>query len=217
MGKYRKRRFYRKRKPWYHYKNMGGYAKTAVTALAIAKQVKDMVNVEYKALDNTASPNMTTTYQVDNLNVIPTGDTSSGRDGDKVRCKSILIQGNVKQNASATQTTCTFGLLLWKRPNGNTLAPSDVFKENSTYSPRTIAKMQDYKILCRWTYSFSSTGSRVRAFKKYLKVNIPMKYDGSLGTIAQQMENGLYLFYMSDEVTNVPEITYYTRIRYLDN
>lgn len=211
---YKKR--YRRYKKRSYFRPQNSY-RIAKNAFALAKKVSGMVNVEYKHKDETFSATVGNTWGSTNLTDIAEGDGSSGRDGDKIRLKSFLIEGNVRLHDSDDKCMVTLALVQWKRPNGQTIAKGNIFSNDYVYSLRETTKMQDYKILWRKSFALETGGNEYIKFKKYMKLNLPCKFDASTGAIATQVENSLYLFSVSTEATNEPTLSYQSRIRYIDN
>ena len=89
--KYRRKRRYRKKG--------GKVASTAYKALALAKTMRRQV--EYKFHGNQPARVLSTIGSVDNLNLIPEGDSSITRTGLKISPTSLLLKIRIRHGDDA--------------------------------------------------------------------------------------------------------------------
>lgn len=219
MVKYRKKRYRKKRWNYGRFMtNAGKTAATALTALRLAKQVKGMVNVEYKFFDNSYTLNPdNSTLAVEGLNAIGQSDAVNGREGNKIRCKSIQMNFTVKKHASATNTVVRLLLLMSKdkdtAPTVTTIIDTVTGSERCL-NPRADVGRKDFVTLKDWTCVFQAN-QEIKRLKYYKRCSIPITWTSSTSTAFK--ENALYLVALSNEATNTPTINGYSRLRYVDN
>ncbi len=185
--------------------------------------IRHLLNVEKKNFD-TELTNGTlpgTTGAIQQLTNIPIGDTVGARDGNQCKLISVYIRGNVRQNASATQTVCRFMLVLDKQTNGAiyTLAQllNNVTADDNVVSPLNLDNMYRFIVLWDKVITLSDTGSTVKFFKFYKKLDLKLRFDAAAGTIADLTTNSLSIVRIGDEATNLPTVTYSVRLRFVDN
>lgn len=204
-------------------------AKYGPTGLALAKAVIPYLpfNAEYKlhevtdtALDLSTDPN--TTGQCVSLCTPVQGLTQSTRIGSSIRATSIYIRGQIKCNASATQTFVRVALVRDTKCGG-VLPDMDaaVWNSNSMVSMRNIQFGSRFKVMYDRVFGFGATGTdTTRFFKIYKKLSRragKLEFDGNAGTVADLSSQNYILCMWSTEATNVPTVTYHSRVRYLDN
>ncbi len=218
---YRRRYKSYSRKPRRRRRNIF-WRRGANKALYMAKKALSMLNVEFKNHDvPTAATIPDATGTIQQLTNINQGDTTNTRDGAQVKLTSIFIRGNIKQNASATQTVVRLMLVLDKQTNQTiyTLADllQDVTASDSVLSVNNLDNKHRFIVLWDRSFSLSDSGRQVIAFKFHKKLNLKIRYDNTGNGIADLTSYSLSLVRLSDEATNVPSLRSITRIRYVDN
>ncbi len=226
---YRKRYTKPYRKPDY----LGSYNRyvgAAAGTIALAHQVyklKRLINVEQKFFDVTSAA----TNIVDGIGTIvqltniPQGDTDETRDGAQVKLSSwsfkafitvspsIPVDGNVvtvllvedKQTNQAIYTTATL-----LQNTGNILSPISSLNLDNKFR---------FKVHKRWIFQINSSSGPRKILKFYKKFNNKMflRFDASTPAIADLTTKSLSLLFIGTAATNVPQITFFNRLRYIDN
>ena len=213
---YGRKRYYRRRT--YRKSSGNSWGSIAKKALSTAMFVKNLVNAETK--NYITSWTMTTggplaATQV--LNQIPQGDSSSQRNGDSVKNKSLVIRGDISANRTqAGDWTNNVRVLLIKMKNAQT-APllSEIFKDpSSIHSPRHPNYMKQYKIIHDKIYTLDK-----QRLLKNIKWSFPLKsHTEYTGTSGGMTSNAYYMLFQSDTSGSVfPTFTFTSNLTYLDN
>jgi len=200
----------------------GNVARTAGAALAVGKLALSLINPEFKYIDEEATHNsVTTTHILDLLNPLGLGTTSTTRNGTSVKNMSIDIGLLVTRNtASTTNNFVRVVLVLDKHPNAVAPTAANIFQSSAALlSPRNLAFRNRFVFLKDWIIDIGNAGNRPSVHAKlYKKLQLHTTFNtGNSSTIADITENAFYLCMVSDASTNAPNITYWSRIRFLDN
>lgn len=214
---YNRRRRYRRRRgraPWYRRKYNA--LQLASAALRGVRYVKGMVNSEMLHLENNASTTVSSTGSIVHLTNISQGDTDSGRTGNSIFARNLMIRIITTQHASATNTFCRFILFQDNQQLSDTPpGVSDVLSFVSTISPLNSGTFGRFKVLKNWYFALDSGAQKSKIIQYYRKLWHHVRYNGSATTDIQK--GGLYLLMLTSEATNVPSVAYDVRLGYHDN
>ncbi len=198
-----------------------GFINTAEKALAVARAVRALINVEYKNIrvNFTADPN--STGAVVNLTGIAQGDTNASRDGNKVRAKHLHVGGSAVLNASATTTLLRMYIL--RDNNGSTTQPAitDLWSSVNVFfngQPKLGDPQNNSRFSVLWDKKIilSATGGKEQAYFEYkMELDHHIFYTGTAST--DEGKGNVYLFIASSEATNDPVISAACNIKFLDN
>lgn len=205
---------YRKGKKAYRFAK--AHQSEAKQALALAKKVARMVNVEYKYdLTNYAST-VPWTGLTQNLCNPAQGDGMTNRDGDSLKLARVSGRLNCQIHASATATTVRLILFRGKNTNGTDPAPGDILVTGSGLMFQN-PKREDNKFSTKILYDKMYTLTQDR---KLINFNWNFKLYGHVkfepGSAVVQ-DGGLYLLIISNEQTNVPTLNYSLKTTFTDN
>lgn len=187
----------------------------ALTAYKGVKYIRSLVNSEVYKYDISNQLTFNTTPGVVHLTGIAQGDTLATRTGNSILCKGVYLRLLFSKHASATFTQIRVVLVRDNQQISDT-SPSytDVFDASSTFgrvNPNTAGRfsiLYDKMIVLSSQRDFSQQV----IYRKMLK---HIKYNGTADTDIQK--GGLYLMYLTNEATNVPSLTYTSRVYYHDN
>lgn len=190
----------------------------------LAKDVwtlKNLINVEFKSSD---IYNSTQTAPLAGalvlVNHLTKGDDYNNRDGRQVRFKSLFLNGRVIMHASATHTAVRMVVFIDKQPNGVVPTATDVLSTATTNlidAFRNLNNRKRFVILKDARYTLN-TDYPEKQIKYYKKLDMKTIYDdGDAGTIADITTNALYVMWISDEGTWVPDVRVPARLRFIDN
>lgn len=221
---YRKRNYYRRRNVRRGKKRvpMFGRADRAVGKAAwyMAKKALSLINVERKFSDVTSTGTSVNATRI-LLNGLSTGDSTNQRNGQSIKVTQIYCQLKFNLNASATDTTIRYMLILDRDPRGVIYNISDLLQDYTNYpitSPLNLdSNVRRYTVLMdrrlKLNTNYPETIRRIN-----VKRPIHVRYDpDDTGTITDIAYNSIYLMFLSDESTNYPTVQYYCRIRFIDN
>lgn len=194
----------------------------AKKALALAKKVKSMLNVEYKINDNhiTGSGSDINGSIVQLSNLLQ-GNTNETRDGNQVKYTQIQLKYFVTINSGATATLVRVFLILDKQTNTAIYTPAQILKNitvgDGMNSPYNRNFRRRFRVLYDRVHDLSINGNRVIRGKKTINISVPVRYNGTSGSISALTENSLSFMHLSSEATNVPAITAFMRCLFVDN
>lgn len=184
------------------------------------KMLKNLINVEFKKHDVYNSVNSNNTGNLILLNGLSNGDDYNDRDGRSVRFKSIQVQTRTLLNPSSTNTVFRMILFLDKQANAGSPAVTellDVSTAARTDAFRNLDYRKRYVILKDKRFTINSDYPE-KIVDFYKKLDMKTIYDdSSTSTINDITTNSLYLYLVSDEVTNTPATLYNVRLRFIDN
>jgi len=221
-SRYNRRSYAKRRGPYRGRVNWSKSLSTASKALTLARQVKQMVNVEYKHHTKTETAlDCVSTVSPVCLCLIPSGDVDTKRDGSKVRAKWITFNYTLTMHASAVSTVVRVMLVIDTQTNQTAFSGSDLLLDTSIadniVSPLNLDNAGRFRVIYDRYHSFSVNANRIIARKVYKKLNLPLKFDASTPGIEDLTQNSIHLVCFSTEATYEPKITYISRIRYIDN
>lgn len=207
-------------KAWYDKKYSA--MQIAGKAWSTAQYLKGLINVERKFLDvNQSGDTINWNGTVAQLANINQGDGVNQRDGQSVLLKSILIRGAITYGSVHGSNLIRVVVFMDKRNSTGVFpSPLDVYANvgnaNAPNSPLLNNSYGRFKILYTNLFTVSDTGQKARPFKIYINhIDKHIHYTGTAGT--DESRNQIYIMYTSDVNTDDPSISYYSRIRYIDN
>ena len=157
---YRKR--YRKKKrsklPWYERKYTA--SQLAKKAWKTAKWLKSVVNVEKKICDTTPNGGVSSSGTVVPITTVAQGDSQIARDGNSIKCTSLLMRGTFTQNPSATNSYMRVIYFIDNQQIADTTpGVTDVLQSASVTSPLNPSSLGRFSIIKDMQLSFSATGT----------------------------------------------------------
>lgn len=196
----------------------------AAKALSLARHVKSLLNVETKNHDVQQSlVTVTTTPVIVQLTNIAQGDTTNTRDGAQCKVTQLEFRMQVLLN-STTATRSAFRCLIIcdRQTNQAIYTAADVLEDVSAtdmvFSPINLDNKRRFQILADFvTFVSIASSTIIRQYKRYIKLNKLIRFDGSTPDITDLTQNSLSLLMVSSEATNGPQITTFSRIRFIDN
>ncbi len=194
----------------------------AAKALAMAKYLKSVVNVEYKNFDTqTLASGINQTPAIVQLTNIAQGDTTITRDGASIKIVSIRFVYNITANASAPVTHIRVMVVCDKQTNQAIYTAGDLLQDatpnDALISPRNLNNSRRFNVLYDKTHVFSNSGRNGGHFEFHKKLQLKIRYDASTPSIADLTEVSLSLLLVSNQQTNFPSMDHSTRLRYVDN
>ncbi len=194
----------------------------AAKALSLARQVKQMINVEYKFFDSQFTGGAeNTTPKITKLTNILQGDGGSSRDGNQVKVVGIYLNYLCTIHASATTTQVRVLLVLDKQTNGVIYTAANLLKDvtvtDNIISPYNLNNKYRFHVLYDKVHRLNDNGNQSITVKKYMKVNEKIRYTAEAGDITDLSSSSYSLMTFSNEATNSPAFTMHVRLRYVDN
>lgn len=161
--------------------------------------------------------------------VISQGTSQSQRIGRKVCLKNINWRYNINLPSAALMTStsdmCRVILYWDKQANGATAAGADILTSVNVYGYNNLSNMNRFIILYDKVHSINATaavyngaaietGSRDQWYSVYKKVDIPIEYSGTDGTIDEIQSNNIGVLLVSE--AGLCGFESVMRIRYTD-
>lgn len=180
--------------------------------------LKSVINVEKKYLDITFNNTISETENFQLLNGMQTGDTSSTREGQSIKCVVSFCRFYMTMNSSATTTQIRIMIFIDTQPNATTATSAELLASTTNIlSPLTIGYGSRFKILCDKIFRLDTNKLNLE-YKMYKKLGFHTKYNSSNnGTIADITKNAFYIMMVSDQATNTPTVSFWHRLRFIDN
>lgn len=209
----------------YGAKTLSGAYNMAGSALKTAKALKDLINVERKAFDyNSNYATQTTTMSLQNVSIIPQGDTSVTRDGYSMKFESFQCRYSYYPDPDAGTATQQPSLLriMVVQCLGDNAPDANYILEGGTdvLSYRNIDGTGDFRMIYDKVHIIGlyDTGG-------YIDIHIPQEKLPVKHLTWSQSDTGgsafrkgaIYVCAISDTVANPPVFQYRTRIRFVDN
>lgn len=219
-----KKRGYKKRS---YGRKKGGFLNRKYSAMDLAskawsaaKYVKALVNVEHKFLDTTYTYTaQSTTPVVTWLTSISEGSDYNQRDGISVKASALYIKGTAAPNPTQTTFLQQLRCIIFQDNDNTGTAPvaSDLLEASTDiHSPLNHTNGKRFRVLMDKNYLINADANGGHSIKKYFKLNDHIRWSNSTtGT----REGHIYMLTMSDTATAAqePGISWYSRLRYIDN
>ena len=223
MARYR----YRKKPSRYYRHGYGGkvnwpkHLSTATRALSLARQVKSMVNTEYKKHTvQQTTQNIPYGLSPVPLTIIDRGDTDEKRDGGKLRIKWFTFNYMLTRHPDSFDTVVRILIVIDTQTNKALFSGADLFADvtivDNLISGLNLDNAGRFRLIYDRTHVLKAD-HQVIVRKIYKKCNIPVQYDGTTSAIADQTKNSMALVVFSNQNTHIPTISYQFRARFIDN
>lgn len=193
----------------------------AKKALAIARGVKRLLNVEVKNFDvQSTSANLNQTPSIIQLSNIPQGGTTITRDGAQCKMVGLNIHYTIIASATSPRTVCRIMFVLDRQTNQAIYTIGDLLEDSTAndniVSPFNLDNKHRFQVLYDRIHMLSVSVPTVTV-KKYIRKDLLLRYDNSTPSIADLTQNSLSMVRFANEATNLPEITMFIRLRFVDN
>ncbi len=195
----------------------------AQKALAMARTVKSLLNVEYKFHTVTGQAvAISDTPASTQLTALSQGDTTTTRDGSQVKFTSFRFDYFLKAGSSSTKSLARIMIVHDKQTNQTQATATQVLQDSTIVdaivSGYNIDNVSRFRILYDKVHSMSSTGDSAVIHRIiHKKLNLKVRYDANAGDVTDLTQDSIFLILVGDQTTNDPNITFQFRLRYLDN
>lgn len=182
----------------------------AAKAYSLAKKAYTAPELKYNVTTgDIAGPD--TTGDIQTLGNITVGTTNNQRIGNSVTAKSIHLRFKATMHPSATATQIRMIIFRWKQD-----APSSVTSILQSASPISFkTETQRYQSNILFDKVFNLNTDRPEMFRQ-----MKIKYNEHVGfneANVQPTSHAPWILLLSDEATNVPAVSYFTRMYYTDS
>ncbi len=188
--------------------------------------------VEQKFKDTSLNDTLGTGMIIQEPCVVVQGDGESERIGRRMFIKSIFIKGVVTlppvQDVAETATLVKMMVVQDKQTNGTKFAPADLLVTDSYDSFNQLANKSRFKILKTQYFKLVSklgasnsgstyvTGEDIANVYCYLKLDVPIEFDGTTGVVGTVRSNNVYITWQLSSSNTFPSWNGESRIRYTD-
>lgn len=195
------------------------YSNAGRQALQDINYLRRFINTETNYTDavvNGVASSTTATFTL--LNGIQLGDTAATRTGQSVKCVKIDLNIAVVGNQSATSILGRILVVMDKQANAATFAVGDLLNATTVTSMFTIGNQMRFSVLYDESYAMNINGNFCFVERKLLNCQSHTEYNtGNAGTVADINTNSIYLIHFTDQATNTPLISFYSRYWFVDN
>lgn len=185
------------------------------------KQIKSRIRElkpELKYCNTTYGTSFATAGIVYSMVDIAQGDDTQTRSGNRVRAK--LLEFNAVFTYSLAHTipvNCRLIIFKDKEPNGVlpttasmlSIAGEPISLRNGIYWPSKYTKVADRIVVL-------SADKQTQTIRIVKRLNTPIAFNGAGGTYSAIVNNGYYVYLMTDAVANYPAYLYSARVRFTD-
>lgn len=206
------------------YKRFNEWSNTPQTPKALAMQalkgvryIKGLVNSEMLHKQNTQTGiTISTTGAIAHITNIGQDDTDSGRTGNSILVRNILLRIAWLQSLTANQTGVRYMLVMDKQQVSDTPpAITDILSSADIIAPLNDANTGRFKVLLNKVFYLDVAKERVHYREHYLKMYQHVRYNGTASSDIQKC--GIYLVVISTEPTLAPTLKYEVKVGYHDN
>lgn len=162
----------------------------------------------------------TVTGQLVLLNGLVTGSAATERIGRKVFMKTLFIRFVGSRTTAPLVGDSPVRMVIVYDKQSNAVAPlaTDILQNDRISGLTNLSNAERFRIVMDKEFSLGTTNNTAVAWKKYIKLNLPMTFNtGAAGTIADIQTGSMYvLSYQNGQFSNLPQIGCEFRIRYND-
>ncbi len=164
---------------------------------------------------NTAMANTGTITQLTN---IAQGLTDVTRIGNKITIVGLLL--TYIQNSDISTNTRVM-LVQDKQTNGAIYIAADLLQDATTQdiivSPKNADFKRRFRVYLDKNHPFSVAGGATKFYKKFFKMNIPLRYDANVGDITDLQSSSLSLFVATETAGAAVVNTVFVRVYFIDS
>lgn len=219
-GRRRKRKSYRKKTPSYK-QGLSGVVKTVGKNLPAMWRALNWVyaaiNPELKYIDSgVVTVSASSTPTVTGISLIAQGDDVTNREGRSILARSLFLRLSMTKHASATITMVRVVIVIDMRNAGASFASTDLLVSNDVNSQLNVNAGGRFRVLIDKVLSLD-TDDVVQHREIFRNLGFHIRYSGTAGDVTTAWQNAMFIMIFSNEATNTPQVTYNTRIRFIDN
>ena len=186
----------------------------ALQAIKIAREVKALVNTEFKQLITTLDLSVSTTANVLHLTPVVQDTTQTGRIGRKIRMKAIEVRVDAYKHATPNHSQCRLVMFIDKENRGTPPTASDIVASVDTLRGPEPTTRKRFTVLFDKTFDLH-TGHWIETFKFFKKLNGHVLYTGVAGT--DEGQGSIWMIRVSTEASSLVTIAGRCKITFIDN
>lgn len=211
---YKKRKVTTKKKWQKRGAKAGG---VAYEALKIAKQVKRMVNVEYKYTYDVFNGTFNDAGLIKAICIPTQGDTQTSRDGNSIKLMNLSGRIFIRINPLADATAIRLIIFRGKSEQSTFPTISSYFETGAGQiyqAPKDPNFRYNTKTIYDHTYNLDKNGNMSQNINWSFKLFGHTTFVNATTNIA---DGGLYMILVSNESTNLPTMQYTLKTTFTDN
>ncbi len=197
------------------------YSKIGAQVLSDVNSIRKMFNTELKYNDSVATTTVGTTFTIYLLNALTQGTTSTTRLGDTIRASRLQLNISCNINTASTTGYVDFRIFVIRdlQPNGATFAAASYLQApTNVLSPINMAQCKRFVTIDDQIFTLDLQGPEAYTYRKVYELNFHPEYGlGNAGTVADISKDALFLAVLSNDNTNMPGYTFYSRFQFIDN
>ncbi len=188
----------------------------------VRKLEKKTSAIESKFIDFTAASAVIATGAVNLLPLqnIQQGDQASQRNGDSVTLTSVQARIMFTAFTAADQNNIRIIIVHDKQSNGALMTSAEMFLDGTNgdinVSPYNLDNKHRFKFLCDEYVDINDNGQSSFVWKKYIKLNMKIRYDATTGNVTDLTSSNLALFIIGFDAAALGDSQSIVRVRYLD-
>ncbi len=148
------------------------------------------------------------------------GDLASQRDGDSVTLTSVQARFIFRAHTAGDKNMARILIVHDKQTNGVLFTQAELFLDSSAQdimvSPYNLDNKHRFRVLCDDYVEFNADGVATVLWKKYIKLNIKVRYDASTGAVGDLTSNSLQVVVVGFDNNNLGDLQSIIRLRYYD-
>lgn len=146
------------------------------------------------------------------------GNTDNSRIGDKVKAVSLTGIFSVTNNTSASFTQHRIMIFRDKQTNGAIPSFGDlVTSATNLWSLRNLDKYKQFKMYKDIILSTDNVSNTRKTIRINIPFNFTIDYQEGGASVSAIAKNSLWIYFITDAVTNLPTLNYDFRFRFRDN
>lgn len=187
------------------------YGKTALKLIA---------NREEKFFDVTATGTITTTATIANLSNIAQGNDYNNRNGNSIRVNRLRVDVLAFANGVAITNACRVIVFRDMMQTGTDPVAANLLENTgattSLVSPYLHYDFDRFQILCDEVFTVS-TGAKPDHRRIAIGLDDHVLFQATAGADASNWQGAVYIYLVSEQVTNGPSMSYYSRLYFSDD
>lgn len=196
---------------------MSDVKRVASAAWSGVKSIARLINVEEKLFDVSTGGSISNSGSIFNLSNIAEGSDYNNRDGLSILTQSLSFSSIFTINASAVNTFLRIIIFRDNLQRGADPAVTDVLETASVQSPVVHFTASRFNILMDRTVDLAPTEKTLGHHRENFNINKHIYYSSTSGADASNYQGALFLLAISNEATNTPTLSFYTRLAFTDN
>ncbi len=187
------------------------------TALGL-NEIRKLINIETKVIDTTLSPT-----SIDNSGVIVSltsvgqGINYTERIGDSIKLQRIVIRSKLLMNTTSTGTVVRIILFRDLMQAGSAPSFTNLLGGSGTLNPVNYLLKDRFAILADELLFLSQNGQDGAVSEIDLPHEGHVKYIGTSSSSASNGFGSVYIAAVSDEATNLPQLSFHCRVTFTDD